>query len=72
MFGFLFAQEAKLDPIDIQDKLNEMAQRHQELQMELAINPVFIEMQNIEYSFKLLNDMLKPPKEEEIDEKDTN
>ena len=64
--GFCFAQDSTAIKlmIDEQIKLGTTIQEQ--------VTQGQVDLGKIEYSIFVLNEMLKPPKEEEIDEKDTN
>lgn len=64
--GFCFAQDSTAIQLTI-DKQIELGNEIQEQVIQGQSD-----LGKIEYSIFVLNEMLKPPKEEEIDEKDTN
>ena len=64
--GFCFAQDSTAIQLQI-DKQIELGNEIQEQVIQGQSD-----LGKIEYSIFVLNEMLKPPKEEEIDEKDIN
>ena len=66
LVGFCFAQDSTAIQLQI-DKQIELGKTIQE-----QVTQGQLDLGKIEYSIFVLNEMLKPPKEEEIDEKDIN
>ena len=66
LIGLCFAQDSTAIQLQI-DKQIELGNTIQEQVMQGQID-----LGKIEYAVFVLQEMLKPPKEEEIDEKDTN
>ena len=66
IFGLCFAQ----DSTAIQLKIDEQMELGDKIQERVIQGQVHLG--KIEYAVWVLNEMLKPPKEEEIDEKNTN